>query len=456
MVLQCAFVDSCITCITTEKWRRMSRHDTSASTQPFARVTRWVQRVGSFDRTQPWLLDAGLALAVFASSGISDLISRQPSRDFPGTIHPPLPIMAVTLAGLLLPLLWRRRYPTAAFCAVAGVFSVHWLFGYGMESDYALLIALFNLALHSPLRHLRWALPLAVAAVGIMVVHYASHITLLGGVFLTFSAVVAPTALALTVRLWRSQVESLRERATQLELERDQRNRLAAANERTNIAREMHDVLGHSLSIIITLADGGASACATDPKRGEQALRLIGDTGRRALRDVRRVVGVLREADETAERAPQPDISAIAGLCARIRAAGPSIVFRSAGSLQTLDPELQFATYRIVQEAFTNSLRHAGTSTQIELGIRFETGIVSISVRDSGPGRRVISGAAALPDDSGHGQGLAGIRERTALFHGSMTAGPQPDGGWLTTATLHAAQSKPDTAAETAQHGSPR
>jgi signal transduction histidine kinase len=249
--------------------------------------------------------------------------------------------------------------------------------------------------------------------------------------FVGLSVVTAAAALAVAVRLRRAQLDSLRLRAAQLEVERDQRSKFAAVFERTRIAREMHDILGHNLSVIITLADGGARASTLEARRGTEALRLIGDVGRRALDDLRRVLAVLRELDDAPEQTPQPDIGAISGLCDQIRAAGPLVTYRTSGQIDELDPGLQLTAYRIAQEALTNCLRHAGPSTHIELALHLEPTCLRVTVADTGP----ANGHMPLPMPPGR-HGLIGIRERAATCGGTITAGPDPHGGWVVTALL--------------------
>jgi signal transduction histidine kinase len=256
--------------------------------------------------------------------------------------------------------------------------------------------------------------------------------TLADALFFLFSAVTAALALGLAVRIRRSQLSVLRERAARLEVERDQRSRLAAADERARVAREMHDIVGHNLSVMVTLADGGAYAAAVTPARSAQALRLIGDTGREALSELRRMLGVLREHADVPELSPQPGIADIDALCTRIRAAGPQVVYRTAGDVDTADRGVQLAVYRIAQEALTNALKHAGPDTLATLELSVEDTHLRIRVDDTGPPAGRVQPATA--NDEGHG--LAGMRERVALYGGSVLAGHRPGGGWTLQAAL--------------------
>jgi signal transduction histidine kinase len=412
----------------------MPGDDELAGHPAVVRVARAGQRLRRFDAEHPWFLDVAVVALVYLLAGAPDLIHGRPPDAATFLAMPPRPEVIALQAGLVLPLLWRRRAPTATFYVVATVFVVQGMLGVGLRADIALLIAVYNLALREGLRRLAWAAAALVGAVGLVVARIAPLTVLVDALFLALSAVTAAATLAVAVRLRRAQLESLKVRAAELEAERDQRSRLAAATERTRIAREMHDILGHNLSVMITLADGGASASTVEAARGTQALHLIGDVGRRTLGDLRRVLDILRGPDEGADRAPQPDIAAIGPLCEQIRAAGPAVTYRTTGDLDTLDPGLQLATYRIAQEALTNSLRHAGSSTRIELALELDPGGLRIAVRDSGP-----AGPHPPPTTPHNGQGLIGIRERVAAYHGTATAGPDPRGGWIVTATLRPA-----------------
>jgi signal transduction histidine kinase len=343
--------------------------------------------------------------------------------------------MLLLQAGLVVPLWWRRRAPLLAFHAVAAVFLVQWAAGILLRADSALLVALYSLVLHGRLRRLLWAAPAMVAAFVLVVVRLAGTVSIWDLIFFLTSVGTAAAALGFAVRVRRAQLATLRDRALRLEIERDQRSRLAAATERTRVAREMHDIVGHSLSVIITLADGGAYAADAAPERGKQALQLIGDTGRRSLAELRRMLGVLREQTDEPNLHPQPGIADIDPLCRRIRAAGPQVEYQSTGELDAMDMGVQLATYRIVQEALTNTLKHAGPQTRAHLALRIDGTRLRILVRDTGPPGSQQSG---LPerDHAELGHGLVGMRERAALYGGTVTVGPAPGGGWCVEADL--------------------
>ncbi|MFE6055923.1 sensor histidine kinase [Kitasatospora sp. NPDC056446] len=404
----------------------------------FARLARIGQRVRLADREHPWVLDAAVVAAVVLLFCLPDLFPGHgeggPREHRIVLARLPLPWTVALQAGLVVPLLWRRRRPTAAFVAIMAVFVLQWTLGVGLRADAALLVALYSLALHGRLRHLAWSCAAMVGAVALVAVAVSGGGLPVGdALFFLFSATTAAVALGIAVRIRRAQLAGLRERAARLEIERDQRSRLATAAERARVAREMHDIIGHNLSVIVTLADGGAYAAQATPERGREALLLIGDTSRQALGELRRMLGVLREqGEETAEFTPQPGVADLDGLCARIRAAGPQVVYTAAGDLDRLDRGMQLMAYRIVQESLTNALKHAGPDTRAHVTLTAGTDRLRVRVQDTGP--PVDTRRPAHPGGDGHG--LAGIRERAALYGGTVTAGPGPGAGWTVEAVL--------------------
>jgi signal transduction histidine kinase len=401
-----------------------------------ARLTglgRWLRQV---DRHRPWVLDLAVIAVMVLLFCLPDLIPHDddggPEQLLLTFTHLPVPGTVALQAGLLLPLLWRRRAPSAARAMTTAAFLVQWSIGVFLRADIALLVALYSVARHGRLRHLPWACAAEITLLLPVAARVSVVVSLWGALFFLLSAVTAAVTLGLAVRIRRAQLAGLRDRAARLEVERDQRSRLAAATERSRVAREMHDIIGHNLSVIITLADGGAYAADVTPERSKEALRLVGDAGRQALGELRRMVGVLRDRADAPELKPQPGIADVEELCTRFRAAGPEVVYRSAGELDTLDRGVQLMAYRIVQEALTNTLKHAGPRTRIDVLVAAADAELRVRVQDSGQSDGVCR--LAPPADEGHG--LAGMRERAALYGGTVTAGPASNGGWTVEAVL--------------------
>ncbi|MEU6405169.1 histidine kinase [Streptomyces sp. NPDC046985] len=427
-----------------------------------ARLSRAGQRLRQADRARPWALDAAVVLLVFLMFCVPDLAhavggdADRPRRFRSAfTRLPPAAMLAVQV-GLTAPLLWRRRRPAAAFGAVAAVLVLQWSLGAALRADVALFLALYSLALHGRTRELPWACAVTAGVLALVAVRAAAAAPVWDALFFLLSTATAALALGLMVRIRRAQLAGLRDRAARLEIERDQRSRLAAAAERARMARDMHDIVGHNLSVIITLADAGAYATAAAPGQGGEALRLIADTGRQALGELRRVLGVLREASRSPQDgpdlSPQPGLGDVDALCEGVRAAGLDVVYRTTGDVDALDSGVQLTAYRIAQEALTNTLKHAGVGAGVNVAIIVRDARLTVRVQDTGPpgtatARRrprnpEIAKNAKNPEnpESEEGHGLVGMRERTALYGGTLRVGPS-GGGWTVEAALDLASS---------------
>jgi signal transduction histidine kinase len=335
---------------------------------------------------------------------------------------------ALFTAALALPLLARRRHPVGVFAVVAAVALVQWAADVHAIGDVALLVAFYTVAATQPLRTTVTAAAVIALCIGLAVARWTS-----GGH--TSNALIALTALAtgagllgVNARNRRALLQSLRDRAARLEVERDQQGRLAASAERARIAREMHDVVAHNLSVMIALADGATYAIHDAPDRAEVALHNLSRTGREALTEMRRLLGVLREGDPGAARAPQPGLGQLDALVEHVRAAGlPTTVTVSGRPPEHVSSGLELAGYRIVQEALTNVIKHGARDARASVDLRWDDGRLRIEVANSG--------AAVLAPEA-EGGGLRGMRERAAVYEGRVSAGPRPDGGWRVAAEL--------------------
>src|SRR4051794_3332265 len=245
-----------------------------------------------------------LVVALFASPG--DLVATEATRGF--------------AVALILPLLWRRRWPVHVFAVVALIAFVQWLFDGGTFGDVALLVALYGVAVARPAR-------VTVAAVAVLELGIVLALISWGDgdglyPFVGLSALATAAAvMGTSARNRRALVTSLQERAERLERERDQEGRLATAAERARLAREMHDVVAHNVSVMIALADGAGYAIEREPERAYHAMRTVSRTGRQALTEMRRLLGVLREDDHHAQLAPQPGLGELDELLEDVRTA---------------------------------------------------------------------------------------------------------------------------------------
>jgi signal transduction histidine kinase len=332
--------------------------------------------------------------------------------------------------ALIAPLIWRRRAPLLVFLLIAAVAFVQWLTSVPLPADVALLVALFTLAVHAPPE--RAALGTIVLLVGSIM---ASVRWIPGGniiksiVFLT-GLLAAALFVGVALRTWRSYMDSLLERTKRLEYESEQQARLAAATERSRIAREMHDVITHSVSIMVTLADGAVATVDAHPVRAKEAMADVSATGRHALTDMRHLLGVFRSEDVAADREPQPQLSGIPQLLQGVRATGLDVRFSRVGTAFDVPPGVELTVFRIVQESLTNVLKHAQEPSTAYVTLAYDSPFLDVSISDDGKSAGV----------SREGHGLAGMRERASFSGGLLTAGPCPEGGWEVTARVRADQ----------------
>ena len=347
------------------------------------------------------------------------------------------PIWLRVLLPLLLgaPLVLRRRAPLVMWTAIwAAIALLSLLTGNperGTAFSFVLFTAAYSLGAHATLR--RAAAAWAVTA--LVVAEIASH----GGLALAFSrghgssSDVARSFLQL-LAFWlagvlvrtRRQAASLAARSAALQRQAEQ----AAAGERARIARELHDIIAHHLSVVVLHAAGARASGGADPATLEE----IEQSGRRALTETRRLFGVLRDPDEQTGRAPQPGISELPSLAGSLRAAGLEVSLSVDGDHMVLPSAVNVSAYRIVQEALTNVLKHAGPA-RAEVTVGCAPSAVTIEVTDDGPGNPA-SPAVKGAGEVGEGQGLAGMRERVAVFGGDLRAGPRPGGGFTVCARL--------------------
>jgi signal transduction histidine kinase len=305
---------------------------------------------------------------------------------------------------------------------------VQWTLDVRLVADVALLVALYTVAAHRDRRH--WIPAAAVLEVGVVLasVRFApAGDGVFGSIVFLSGLVTAALFLGTTLRTRRDYLTSVEDRARRLERERDQQAQLAATAERTRIAREMHDVVAHSLSVIIALADGAAATSSSDPDEARGAMTQVATTGRQALGEMRRLLGVLRD-DAPAQLAPQPTLARLDTLLDDVRSTGLPAKLAISGQPQSLPSTAEATVYRVVQESVTNVLKHAERPTAVNVSLNWTVDRLGIEVVDNG---RTPTGTEA-----GTGHGLRGMRERVALFGGELWAGPAANGGWRVYAML--------------------
>ena len=337
---------------------------------------------------------------------------------------------AIVQTALILVLVARRRYPSAVFLAASAIGLAQWLLGFPLLGDVTLLIALYTMAAHES--WIRAVIAAAVLEAGSAMA--AAKWQLAGtaprSLLFLSAMVVAALFAGLAVASGSRYLAWMDERARRLEIERDQQAVIAAAAERTRIARDLHDIVSHSLSVVITLADAAAVVGRADPARGAEAMTEASEVARQALADLRAMLGVLRTDEPSAGRTPQPGLGDLGALVERIRATGLPVALTVEGTPFPLGAAAELTIYRIVQEALTNTLRHAAAS-RAAVTLAYDRPRLRVRITDDGAARAPEPRPAA-------GHGIDGMRERAALHGGTLEAGPNPDapGGWLVEATL--------------------
>jgi signal transduction histidine kinase len=335
----------------------------------------------------------------------------------------------LTLA-LVLPLVARRTAPVLALSLIGAVALVHLLAAVRSPAELALLIALFTVADRRPRRQALIAagaveVLAAVAAVTVEATQDGSWLSLLFISGLVAAAYFAGNSL----QTRRAYLAAAVDRAERLERERDQLQQLAVTDERNRIARELHDIVAHSLSVMITLADAARSDDHHTPTAADLAMAQVSATGREAMAEMRRLLGVLRNGEAATPLAPQPTLAQLEELLEQSRAAGLPARLTMVGRPVPVAGPLQATVYRIVQEALTNALKHAQQPTRVTVALTWTPQLLEIEVSDDG--------VAVPPVQPGPGShGIVGMRERVGLFDGRMTSGPGRTGGWTVAVAL--------------------
>ncbi len=337
-------------------------------------------------------------------------------------------------AGVLLALAVavRRRWPQSGILVVLALMSERMLFGHpaGLGNSagvsVAFLLLFYGLGAFAPGRRSLWTLAAAV------VITLANAWTKPGGgpssvVPMELFAVLLPYVLGRMMRKRADRERAARGAAEQLDAARDSRARAAADGERARIAREIHDVIAHSVSVMVIQAGGARLVMGDEPERAEESLRSVERAGREALAEMRRLLGILGDGDLRA-LAPQPGLANIAPLLAHARTAGVSADLHVDGDPTPVPPALDLCAYRIVQEALTNTIKHAAPASA-SVKVRWEGSALELEIADDGRRGRAVNGTTG-------GHGITGMRERVALHSGTLETGARPEGGFTVLARL--------------------
>ena len=334
-------------------------------------------------------------------------------------------------AGCLIPLAWRRGNPVIVFgvvLAAATAIMVADIPPLALTATAALLVALYTVAAHMPLRHALLAAG-AFEAWGVpTLVRWSPSAAILPGTLLLTGTAAASVMTGVNLQTRRAYLAALEDRAARLEKEQDQQAQLAVATERTRVAQEVHDIVAHSLSVMVALADGAAAAASSSPVRAGQAMGQVAVTGRQAIGEMRRLVDTLRIDETGADHHPAPGIGQLDDLLTQARSAGLPARLVVEGRPHRLTQGAQLAVYRIAQESLTNIRKHAHAVTGATVRLQYTSEGIEVCITDDGQ-----------PAGSGEptvGHGITGMRERAAAYDGTVQAGPRPGGGWRVRARL--------------------
>ena len=381
-----------------------------------SRVFSAVAAVREAIRRHPWWTDSLLALFLTVVSVASAIVSQRHAGH-------PFPVLEVILVPFTTaPIALRRYRPLGVLATTTSAGVLILILTSQAQFPVGVLVALYTVASRCErpvsIRAAEWvALPITV---GVAV----SNGGRVGGLIPELALFAIAWVLGDNLRTRRAYLAELEARAERLEREREEKAERAVIDERARIARELHDVIAHNVSVMVVQASAGEELFDTDPDRARESLAAVAATGRAALAELRRLLGVIRAEEEGAEAAyaPQPGIEYVDELVHQVRQAGLAVELSVVGEPRELPEGVGLCAYRIVQEALTNTLKHAQAS-RAQVSVRYVDDALELLVLDDG---RSVPPAA---DAENGGHGLIGMRERVALFSGELTARPRSPGG---------------------------
>ncbi|MFE4670400.1 sensor histidine kinase [Streptomyces sp. NPDC056716] len=394
-----------------------------------------MQRLYDFIRRHPTWVDGFWAIVLFGITVVSSVAGQTNE----GTDAPWLIIPVALLLSLVV--LLRRRLPEQMLILGAAIGVAQLTLDVSTSTaDFALLVIVYTVAANGARWASRFALVGGLCAAPVAQVRWPMAETSAAGNVAVAVLQTVPFALAWvlgdSLRTRRAYFAQLEERAARLEKEREAQAKVAVAAERARIARELHDVVAHNVSVMVVQADGAAYVLDAAPDQAKKALETISSTGRQALAEMRRLLGVLRtgEHQEGGEYVPQPDVQQIEDLVEQCRTAGLPIDFKIEGTPRPLPSGVELTAYRIVQEALTNTRKHGGPNTGASVRLVYFDDGLGLLVEDDGKGAPHELYEEGGADGQGHG--LIGMRERVGMVGGTLDAGPRPGGGFRISALL--------------------
>jgi signal transduction histidine kinase len=383
-----------------------------------------VRRVLDVVRAWPVVVDGALA-AVLLVAGQIEVAHPDPASGFVGSA--PTALSAVTAAFIVVPLPWRRRAPTAVLCAVALLMTVPHLFADVSLPFFggfvALLVATFTASRRAPDPAATYSVLVPFVVLGVLTFteprfDVGSEYVFAVPVFL----LVWGAGQAL--RRWESQSRRLEAALAELARTHEAQTEAVVLDERARIARELHDVVAHNVSVMLIQSGSARLTMRRDPDRAQEALAILETAGRQAMVEMRNLVGILRPREEADELLPTPGLEALPELQDRMRRSGLDATIRVVGDRREIPPGLELSVFRIVQEALTNALKHAG-GTQACAVVTFGADELHLRITNAAPGEA----PRTLSPVGGHG--VVGMRERAGLYGGRLQTGPSADGGYV-------------------------
>jgi len=393
---------------------------------PACRCRLSIEQVRLFEKIQPRqlgfdaLIAAGtLTLALVSRLAIDPDIAAAFSREFDG-----LQLFLITL--MTLPLVLRRVYPTPVFFVILAAWMVERALDYPETLAWTgLVIAFYTIGAELSRRDslriggITALFILGGTAIGVATLETISGVSLVTTMIITLT----PLLVGREIHEQRRRVDELKEQVERAERDREEKAYRAVADERTRIARELHDVVAHQMTVMTLQADGARRIADGSDPRVVQALETISDAGHGALTEMRRMVGLLRAPEETSETEPLPRLEDVEQLVVQVRAAGLPVDLEVEGDVRRLADGTELSAYRIVQESLTNSVRHGGPGVTARVSIEYKEDHLDVLILDDGRGASAESG-----NEIGHG--IVGMRERIAVLGGEFSAGPRTGGGY--------------------------
>jgi signal transduction histidine kinase len=395
-----------------------------------------VQRLYDFLRRHPTWVDTFWAVVLFGLSGLS-VVNLHGVPGHHMTLAGGMAVSAVLCVVVAL----RRRFPEPMLLVALATGLAQLVVDVETTvADFAMLVITYTVATVGARWASRLALAASLVAAPLAQIRWPNeHTGFLGQIAIVVFQTV-PFALAWvlgdSMRTRRAYFAQLEERAARLEKEREAQSKVAVAAERARIARELHDVVAHNVSVMVVQADGAAYVLDAAPDQAKKALETISSTGRQALAEMRRLLGVLRtgEHQESGEYVPQPDVGQIDELIEQCRSSGLPVDFKVEGTPRPLPSGVELTAYRIVQEALTNTRKHGGPNAGASVRLVYFDDGLGLLVEDDGKGAPHELYEEGGADGQGHG--LIGMRERVGMVGGTLDAGPRPGGGFRISALL--------------------